>query len=336
MKKSPKAVITALVIVTLGLALYGAGTVAEMSSPAGGGREAVFRVERGDSLNEVARDLENRKLIRSEAYFTWLAKRKDLEAGIRAGEYKISSDWEPERILDILATGKVIKRQFTVPEGFTLEQIAARLQEKGITSREGFIKAASDTSLMKKWLASSAENLEGVLFPETYTYTSSDGPRDIVKMMCGQFEETFAPIWKKRPPNYGLSAYEAITLASIVEKETAVDSEKEMIAAVFMNRLERGMRLMSDPTVIYGLDEFDGNLTREHLRTPTPYNTYINSGLPPGPICNPGEASLRAALNPAHTDYLYFVSRGDGTHKFSESLREHNRAVRRYQLGQGG
>jgi len=335
MKKSRKALATALAIITLGGALYVAGSIAEMSSPAGGGKVAVFHVEKGDPLGRVARDLENDGLIRSKTYFSWLAKSRDLESSIRAGEYEISSDWKPERILDVLVSGKVVKKRFTVPEGFTLEQIAERLHEKGIVSREQFLKAASDTSLMKKWLAPSAENLEGVLFPETYTYTSADTPRDIVKMMCAQFEKVFAPVWERRPPDYKLSAYEAITLASIVEKETAVDSEKNTIAAVFMNRLRRGMRLMSDPTVIYGLDQFDGNLTRKHLRTPTPYNTYVNPGLPPGPICNPGETSLRAALNPADTDALYFVSRGDGTHQFSKTLTEHNRAVRRYQLGKG-
>jgi len=149
--------------------------------------------------------------------------------------------------------------------------------------------------------------------------------------MCQRFQDVFEPLWENRNEGFGLKPFEAIILASIIEKETAIKYEKSLMAAVFINRLRLGMRLMSDPTVIYGIPNFDGNLTRENLRSPSPYNTYLNSGLPPGPICNPGAGSLDAALHPEDVDALYFVARGDGTHFFSATLEEHNKAVKLYQ-----
>jgi UPF0755 protein len=150
-------------------------------------------------------------------------------------------------------------------------------------------------------------------------------------MMCQRFEDVFELLWEVRDESFGLKPFEAIILASIIEKETAVKYEKPLVAAVFLNRLRLGMRLMSDPTVIYGIPNFDGNLTRENLRSPSPYNTYLNSGLPPGPICNPGAGSLETVLHPEDMDILYFVARGDGTHIFSATLEEHNKAVKLYQ-----
>jgi UPF0755 protein len=150
--------------------------------------------------------------------------------------------------------------------------------------------------------------------------------------MTRRFREAFSDAWRARAHALGMSVHEVVTLASIIEKETGDPAERPLIASVFHNRLERGMRLETDPTVIYGIEDFDGNLTRKHLRTPTPYNTYLNKGLPPGPIASPGKAALEAALYPAESGYLFFVSRKDGTHQFSSTLKEHREAVRKYQL----
>jgi UPF0755 protein len=181
-----------------------------------------------------------------------------------------------------------------------------------------------------------AESLEGYLFPDTYYFPRNTPIDRIIQTMLDRFNTVFTPAWADRARGIGLSRHQVVTLASIIEKETGAAGERPLIASVFHNRLARGMRLQSDPTVIYGIEDFDGNLTRAHLETPTPYNTYQVAGLPPGPIASPGRAALEAALFPEETDYLYFVARGDGTHQFSTRLDEHNEAVRRYQLGGGG
>ena len=178
------------------------------------------------------------------------------------------------------------------------------------------------------------KTVEGYLFPETYFFQKQASAEKIIRAMIGRFKSVFTKEWKNRAQELGFSVHEIVTLASIIEKETGVAKERSIISSVFHNRLEKGIRLASDPTVIYGIENFDGNLTRQDLRTRTPYNTYTNYGLPPGPIANPGKAALEAALYPADTPYLYFVAKPDNTHHFSTTLAEHNRAVRKYQLNQ--
>jgi UPF0755 protein len=177
-----------------------------------------------------------------------------------------------------------------------------------------------------------ADSFEGYLFPDTYFFPRGVLAKDIITTMVNRFWTQFGVDWKERADELGLSVHEVITLASIIEKETGVSSERPIISSVFHNRLKKRMRLESDPTVIYGISDFDGNITRKHLDTHTPYNTYRIRGLPPGPIANPGAAAIESALFPAETDYLFFVSKKDRTHKFSTTILEHNRAVRKYQL----
>ncbi len=308
----------------------------KLVTPPGGNRVITFQVERGKSLREIAIELQKAGIISSARYFAWLGRKKGMEKRVQAGEYELSSNWYPMRILNTFATGKIIERRFTVPEGMTLRQIARKLDREGVVNEAAFITAATDTSVMTGRQAPGARNLEGVLFPDTYAYTSGDNARDIVRMMYSRFEKIFMPMWKTRKAKLNLKPYEAIIMASMVEKETAVRDERAIVAGVFINRLRKGIRLMSDPTVIYGIPNFNGNLTRADLQRPSPYNTYLKDGLPPGPICNPGRESLRAALHPARTDALYFVARGDGKHHFSNTLREHNDAVKRYQKRRGG
>ena len=229
----------------------------------------------------------------------------------------------------MLATGATIRHQVTVPEGLTVEQVATIFAGQGWVRRDRFLALARDPGFLSG-LGIEVEHLEGYLFPETYTLIRQETDEaSVLRLMVAQFEREWATI---RPAEPGpMTRHQLVTLASIVEKETGVAEERPLIARVFLNRLQRNMRLQSDPTVIYGIPDFTGNLTRAHLRQATPYNTYVIPALPPGPICNPGRAALEAVLRPADANALYFVSKNDGTHVFSTNLADHNRAVRTYQ-----
>ncbi len=218
-----------------------------------------------------------------------------------------------------------------MPEGFNLQEIAARLAKTGIASNEDFLLLCYDDSFIKT-LGVDAKSLEGYLFPETYTYISSTTARQLLRAMVEQLENNISPALLAQAESLGMNRHQLLTLASIIQKEAGNTMEMPLISAVFHNRLKRGIALQADPTVIYGIKDFDGNLTRKHLVTPTPYNTYRKRGLPPGPIASPGQLALHAAANPADSKDLYFVAKGDGTHEFNATLKAHNRAVRRYQL----
>ncbi|MBN2126167.1 MAG: endolytic transglycosylase MltG, partial [Deltaproteobacteria bacterium] len=223
----------------------------------------------------------------------------------------------------------VIAHPVTIPEGLTASQIGALLEEKGLADKGGFLDLIRDPRLIKDY-GLRGDSLEGYLYPDTYHFARGIPVQRIIDTMVKRFHELVDPL-QDRARQVGMELEEVISLASIVEKETGLARERPLIASVFLNRLKRGMRLESDPTVIYGLKDFDGNLTREDLRHNTPYNTYTRRGLPPGPIANPGLDSIRAVLSPAETNYLYFVSKNDGSHHFSATLAEHNRAVVKYQ-----
>jgi UPF0755 protein len=218
-----------------------------------------------------------------------------------------------------------------VPEGFTVRQIAARLAANGLVDEKEFLRLARDRDTLAA-LKIPAASAEGFLFPDTYRFDRTMDTRTILKTMTDRFQVKVTGGMIEQARAQGLGAREWVTLASIIEKETGRKDEMPLVSAVFRNRLRIGMPLQSDPTVIYGIENFDGNLTRKHLERQNPYNSYLNRGLPPGPICNPGTDALAAALNPAPVDYLYFVSRNDGSHQFSATLAEHGRAVRKYQI----
>jgi UPF0755 protein len=220
----------------------------------------------------------------------------------------------------------------TIPEGYNVRMISALLAEKGLGDADRFEELAMDTEFSRS-LGIPSDTLEGFLFPDTYSWPKGLSEEDILRRMTAKYKTVFTKTMRSRAQELGMTELEAVTLASIIEKETGAPEEREQVSAVFHNRLKKGYRLQTDPTVIYGLEDFDGNLTKKDLRTDHPYNTYTRSGLPAGPIANPGKASLEAALNPAKVSYLYFVSRGDGTHVFSDTLVEHNKAVAIYQLG---
>ena len=237
----------------------------------------------------------------------------------------------PRRILATIVEGDVLLHRITIPEGFNLHQIAEAVARAGFGDAESFYEIATDPAVVAA-AGFEGQSLEGYLYPDTYSFPKGYSQSSIIDAMTQRFRDAVSDAWRSRAAEMGMSLHEVVTLASIIEKETGDPAERPLIASVFHNRLAKGMRLETDPTVIYGIENFDGNLTRRHLRTPTPYNTYRIRGLPPGPIASPGHAALEAALFPAVSDYLFFVSRNDGTHQFSRNLQDHQEAVRKYQL----
>ena len=291
-----------------------------------------FTVHPGSSLKTVARQLSADGVL-AEPYSFWLLGRAGGKAGaIQAGTYRLDKPVTPPELLDKLARGEVVMVEALFVEGTTLKQwltqLALNPEVKHTLEGKGEPELRAILGL--------DQPVEGWLFPDTYRFTPGIADVDILKRAYAAMKKRLADAWAARDPQLPLkSPYEALILASIVEKETGQAAERPLIASVFVNRMRLGMRLQTDPTVIYGLgDKYDGRIHKRDLTTDTPWNTYTRDGLPPTPIAMPGAASLRAAVQPAQTSYLYFVGRGDGTHEFSRTLEEHNRAVAKYQLGQ--
>ena len=285
----------------------------------------------GQGLKTIAGLLEKEEIISNSLYFSLYAKLKKAGKKLQAGEYLLSASKSPEEILDIFVKGKVKLYRITLPEGLTIREVGALVEKENFCDREKFMALCRHAPLIKK-LGIPSVSLEGYLFPDTYFFPKQTACEDIIAAMAGRFKSVFTEERQERAKELGFSVHEILTLASIIEKETGDASERPLISSVFHNRLKKNMRLESDPTVIYGLENFDGNIKKIHLQTPTPYNTYQITGLPPGPIANPGALSLEAALYPAESQYLYFVSKNDTTHYFSETFEEHKKAVIKYQL----
>lgn len=294
-----------------------------------GGEIQVIAVREGMTLKQAAEMLENKRVITDKTFFMLWARLMGYSKSIKAGEYRLSSGMPPIRIIEILTKGIIITYPVTFPEGFSIRQIARVLEKNDLLDEEGFLSLAQDPEILDKY-GISGPSLEGYLYPDTYHFGRGLSAATIIDTMITRFRQMTAP-YMDRIEESGMTLNEVLTLASIVEKETGSAEERPVIASVFLNRLEKHMRLESDPTVIYGIKDFSGNLRREDLSEPTPYNTYVIKGLPPGPIANPGLESIKAVLFPAETQYLYFVSKNDGSHFFSKTLKEHNRAVGRYQ-----
>lgn len=286
-------------------------------------------VRDGATLTEVADGLEKRGIVSSKTLLLLWGRLAGYGARIKAGEYRLSSNMPPLKVLDILRKGMVITHSVTIPEGFTVRQITEELDKKGLADRAQFLALATDPDIIWKY-GLSGPSLEGYLYPDTYRFSRGRPPLSIIDVMLNRFFDVISPLRESIEAS-GMTLNQIITLASIIEKETAQGEERPLIASVFLNRLKKGMRLESDPTVIYGITDFNGNLTRKDLKQFSPYNTYVVQGLPPGPIASPGKESIQAVLFPAKTKYLYFVSKNDGTHYFSSTLAEHNRSVNTYQ-----
>lgn len=319
-------IVAAAVGLSAGLLFYNIN----YSVPVLGPDPAEVRVEPGDSLASVTRKLREQRIITNGWFFSLWARWRGAEKRIHQGLYRFESGATPRDVLDRLVTGKGVFHSVTIPEGLSVKEIAFLLDKLGIADKVKFLSATADPTLLES-LGLRDKGLEGYLFPSTYYFTPGTTEREIIITMAEQFRKVSLPLLVQRPPSIRLTTHEILTLASIIEKETGIAEERAWVSAVFHNRLKQQMPLQSDPTVIYGIKDFNGNLTRKDLQDASPYNTYRIAALPPGPICNPSVASIKAALQPANVPYLYFVSKNDGTHLFSDTIEAHNRAVKTYQ-----
>lgn len=286
----------------------------------------------GSPVESIGQILYRAGLIRHPLAFRALVEWMGVATRLHAGEYDFTPAMGLREIIRRLVKGEVVTYTFTIPEGFTVEQIADLLARHGLADRERFLEAARRPDLAPCPPPDPAQvryPLEGYLFPDTYRVPRGTCESELISLMVRRFREVWEHELAEKAARQALTPHQVVTLASIVEKETGVPEERPLVAGVFWNRLRRGMLLQADPTVLYALGRSGGLLQRD-LQVDSPYNTYLYAGLPPGPICNPGKAALQAVLEPAATDYLYFVARGDGTHHFSRTLREHLEAVRRY------
>jgi peptidoglycan lytic transglycosylase G len=306
-----------------------------LSTPTAPPAAVEITIERGDSFKKVAGQLHRHKIVSDLFFLELLARREKIATRIKAGDYRFETKATPGEVLKRLVDGDIVLRQLTLPEGLTVREIARRMAEEKLTEEKAVIDLAFNAEFVKK-LGVEAGSLEGYLFPETYSFPKKTTTEEFLKMMVDMFRAKLSQDILNGAKERNLSPHQLVILASIIQKESGNREEMPLISAVFHNRLKRGIALQADPTVIYGIKDFDGNLTRKHLRTSTPYNTYTKRGLPAGPIANPGLEALSAAAFPADVTYLYFVSRGDGTHLFSKTLREHNRAVLKYQKRRRG
>lgn len=284
----------------------------------------------GTSLTRLSHQLANDDVLLYPQVFTLFARITD-QTVIRAGEYQLGTGITHRELLELLNSGKVIQYQLTFPEGLNFKEWLSLLAQQPKLTQT--LSGLTVKELLQQ-LSLGIEHPEGWFFPDTYSYNGGDSDADILRQAHTRMRQILAEEWPNRESYLPLaSPYEALILASIVEKETGVGHERAQIAGVFIQRLRKGMRLQTDPTVIYGLGEkYQGNITRGHLKQPTAYNTYVINGLPPTPIAMPGREAIYAALHPAETEALYFVAKGDGSHYFSSTLEEHLNAVRKYQL----
>ncbi|MFT3733477.1 MAG: endolytic transglycosylase MltG [Rhodocyclaceae bacterium] len=291
-------------------------------------------VPRGVSMREVARLVTEQGIEVQPLYLAWLARLSGRAQKIQAGSYQVKEGVTPWELVELLSSGSTTYADVALIEGYSFRRMRSVLD--GNPDLKHDTLGRSDAEVMAQ-LGLSGQDPEGQFFPDTYFVSRGVSDLEVLRRAHAQMKKVLAAEWELRAPGLPLkSAQEALILASVIEKETGVEADRDEIASVFVNRLRIGMPLQSDPTVIYGMGAaFDGNLTRRDLLTDTPHNTYTRRGLPPTPIAMPGRAALHAALHPAKTDFLYFVARGDGSSHFSRSLDEHNRAVARYQKGRG-
>ena len=289
----------------------------------------------GDGTPAIARKLVAAGVVRDRWTFRLALWRTGAARRLKAGEYRFDHPMRATEVVSMLARGEVYLRPVTFPEGLTIREMARVFESRGLGSADSFVEAARGGASLVHDIDPAARDLEGYLFPETYSLSRHAGAGELVRMMTARFRQVFTLELREAAAARGLTAREAVTLASLVEKESAAADERPIIAGVYLHRLRLKMALQCDPTVIYALEargQYRGDLTHENLQVNSPYNTYRYPGLPPGPIAAPSRSSLEAVAHAAPVAYLYFVSRNDGTHVFASTLEEHNRNVRKYQV----
>lgn len=294
--------------------------------------EVTVRIPKGTGVRQIENLLAEQGVLRKDIRYLIFLRLTGLGPKLQAGEYRFTPGMSVHQALHKMATGDILQHFVTIAEGLHLEQIAAVFAQDGWADSGRFTALARDLGFIRN-LGLDVSSLEGYLFPDTYAMVRDMREEELIRQMVQRFQQVWDTLaGPGTAGTAGLNRHQILTLASIVEKETGQAWERPLIARVFLNRLEQGMPLQSDPTVIYGLGaDFTGNLRRADLQAPTPYNTYAIPALPPGPICSPGKAALEAVLQPATSKALYFVSKNDGSHVFSNTLAEHNRAVEIYQ-----
>jgi UPF0755 protein len=294
-----------------------------------GKRSIEVRIPKGVTFRQTVEIFSKEGLMRDKNFFIFLGRISGLERRVRAGYYSVQSSMSPLNLFFMLKKGLVIEFTVTIVEGDSLREIGEKLSEKGIIRKDDFMRLSSN----KEFLASydiKAPTLEGYIFPDTYNIPKGTDPEEAIGIMIDRMRKEFSGEVRARASELGLSEREALTLASIIEKEAKTDEERPLISAVYHNRLKRRIPLQADPTSIYGVKRSGEKITTKDLRRKTPYNTYVIKGLPPGPICSPDIKSIIAAVNPAKVPYLYFVSNNDGTHRFSVTEKDHLTAVKSY------
>lgn len=282
----------------------------------------------GSGIKKLATELKSAGIIRSSWHFVLVSRLRGQAHRLKAGDYRFNDAMTASDILNKVVAGDVDYRRFVLPEGYSIYQAAELLEQKGYFKKDAFLEKCRDKALLGR-LSIQATSVEGYLYPATYNLPRNGNEEQLIEQMVGQFKKSSAGVMDGEGRS-GLSQHDIVILASVIEKEAVSPEEKPLISSVFHNRLRIGMPLQSDPTAIYGVRAFSGKVSKYDIQHSSPYNTYLIKGLPLGPIGNPGLAALKAALHPATTQYLYFVARKDGTHQFSRTLDEHNRAVNRY------
>jgi UPF0755 protein len=331
-----RVIVAVAALLILGSGLLAAWIHRSVRSPYKGydAAETFVEILPGSSPVVMGRKLTEAGVVPHLASFRAAVWLRNASGRLQAGEYRFDSPMSPLDVVDMIARGDVYLQPVTFREGLTIRQMAQIFEQRGFGPASAFIAAASDPDPIRE-LDPQAPDLEGYLFPDTYALPRQTSASQLVERMVTRFSQGLTPEIRERAAARGLGVRELITLASLVEKETAVPDERRLVAAVYWNRLQIGMGLQCDPTVIYALERagrYAGNLTRQNLLFDSPYNTYRYAGLPPGPIAAPGAASIAAASDPADVPYLYFVSRNDGSHAFATTLAEHNRNVREFQV----
>jgi UPF0755 protein len=299
------------------------------TNPKGNWEGKLVLIPKGSPLPEVVRILRDGEILPHPLAFRALVLLTFSGRRLHYGEYAFPTPPSAFEAWRRLVRGDVIKYEVTVRPGENLYDVAKLFKEKNLVTAEAFLATAASPAILRR-LEIPGESAEGYLFPDSYIFVKPVTPEEILETMVRQFRRKVPPDTEKRAREAGLSLHQVVTIASIIEKETGIEDEKPIVSAVIRRRLALGMPLQMDPTVIYGVKRFDGTVTGKDLRTAGPYNTYLNRGLPPGPIANPGLAAIAAALNPSNSEYLFFVSRNDGSHTFSRTLSEHNRAVEQF------
>ncbi len=331
--KAALAILALFVFGTMAAVTWGAWVVLDFidSAPSMEHAERIVTIPRGASALRVARLLEDEGLVTDARKFYYLVRYKNVAPRIKAGEFRFFTDMKPKEVLEVLLEGEEVRYSLTFPEGYRVTEMAPVVSTLPWLNGDRFLVLCRDRTFIRA-LGFDTDSLEGYLFPSTYFVTRSEDEKALVQAMVRRFKQYWTSDKEARARELGMTMNQVVTLASIIEKESAHAEELPLIASVYHNRLARGMKLQADPTIIYGLENYDGNIRRKDILAAHPWNTYVIQGLPPTPIASPGAGALDATLHPARTDYLFFVARPDRTHDFSRTYEEHARKVHRYQV----